>query len=59
LKLIDDKSVLRKAFADCKDGGEMTPALSAEFMNHASKLSKDSDVVVDVVVVEEPVEATT
>jgi phage recombination protein Bet len=59
LKLIDDKSVLRKAFAECKDSGEMTPALSAEFMNHASKLTNDSDVVEEAVVVEEPVEVTT
>jgi hypothetical protein len=45
LKAIDDKAELRVMFKECKDSGEMTPALSAEFMSHASKLTKDSSVV--------------
>jgi len=45
LKEVDDKADLRKLFKVCKDSGEMTPAISAEFMTHASKLTKDSDVV--------------
>jgi phage recombination protein Bet len=52
LKQIDDKAELRKLFARCKDAGELTPALSAEFMAHASKLTLDSDEVIDDVVVD-------
>lgn len=45
LKLIEDKAELRVLFNDCKASGEMTPALSAEFMSHASKLTKDSSII--------------
>jgi phage recombination protein Bet len=45
LKLVDDKADLRKLFKACKDSGEMTPAISAEFMAHATNLTKDSDVI--------------
>lgn len=48
MKVIDDKEVARKLFAECKELGELTPNLSAEFMNHASKLTKDSKVVEEV-----------
>jgi phage recombination protein Bet len=48
LKAIDDKAELRKLYQACKDSGELTPALSAEFMNFASKLTIDSDVVEEV-----------
>jgi phage recombination protein Bet len=47
LKDIEDKAELRKMHRACKDAGELTPALSAEFMNHASKLTIDSDAVVE------------
>jgi phage recombination protein Bet len=55
LKPIEDKAELRKLHRACKESGELTPALSAEFMNHASKLTIDSDaeVIEDAVVVEE------
>jgi phage recombination protein Bet len=56
LKDIEDKSALRKLFAECKDSGEMTPALSAEFMNHASKLTVDSDEIQTAEVIEDATE---
>ena len=42
-KAVEDKADLRKIHRACKDAGELTPALSAEFMNIASKLTVDSD----------------
>jgi phage recombination protein Bet len=56
LKIVDDKADLRVLFKACKDSGEMTPALSAEFMSHASKLTKDSSIV-DAEIVEEAEQA--
>jgi len=65
LKSIDDKAILRKLHRECKDSGEMTPALSAEFMAQATKCSTDSEavavdvpdeVIEDVIIVEPEVE---
>jgi phage recombination protein Bet len=57
LKLIEDKAELRKLFKNCKESGELTPAMSAEFMSYASKLVIDSDAeVVEAEVIEEAVE---
>ncbi len=42
-KALEDKAELRELFAECKAMGELTPALSAEFMAVASKLAFDSD----------------
>jgi len=47
LKAITDKAELRKLHRACKDSGEMTPALSAEFMAQAPKCMTDSDVVIE------------
>jgi len=53
-KKLDDKAELRKLHRACKDSGELTPALSAEFMNLASKMVKDSDAeIVEAEIVEE------
>jgi hypothetical protein len=38
------KDELRNLFKDCKDAGEMTPALSAEFMNQSTKLPDLSEI---------------
>jgi hypothetical protein len=38
------KDELRSLFKDCKDAGEMTPALSAEFMNQSTKLPDLSEI---------------
>lgn len=60
-KLIEDKEELRKLHRACKEAGELTPALSAEFMAIASKLTYDSaakvEDVQDAEVVTEVVEA--
>lgn len=49
VKAITDKAVLRKLHKECKELGEMTPAISAEFVTHASRLTQDSDAeVIDV-----------
>lgn len=55
-KEIDDKEELRKLLRACRESGELTPALSAEFMSIASKLTKDSKVVEVEVVEAEVVE---
>lgn len=52
-KAVDDKAELRKIHRACKDSGELTPALSAEFMNIASKLTIDSDAKVEEAKVED------
>lgn len=56
-KALDDKAELAKLFAEAKAVGELTPALSAEFMSIASNLTKDSRVV-ETVVEAEVVEET-
>lgn len=38
MKAVGTKDELRSLFKECKDAGEMTPALSAEFMSHSTKL---------------------
>lgn len=61
LKEVTDKAVLRQLFKDCKSSGELTPAISAEFMSYAATLVYDSSLpevseVVDAEVVDEPVD---
>ena len=44
MKACGTKDELRKLFKECKDLNEMTPALSAEFMNQSTKLPDLSEI---------------
>lgn len=44
MKECGTKDELRKLFKDCKEAQEMTPALSAEFMNQSTKLPDLSEI---------------
>lgn len=59
-KKLDDKADLAKLFAEAKEAGELTSALSAEFMNLAGQMTKDSrEQIVEAEVVEEQNVSTT